>query len=110
SMLQLIDEEVCTTPAQGLLFTDPPRPAEVTAHANGLNREQVQVFSSNGSGALILDGDDTRWEGVAPPYADELLAAWSLDRIDRGPVRANRCEYLWGIFGYDRKPDADGSR
>ncbi|MCB1555003.1 MAG: LTA synthase family protein [Xanthomonadales bacterium] len=107
SILQLADSEVCISPTQGLLFAQPPQPAEVTAHASGLNREQVQVFSARGQGRLVLDGDDTRWEDVPPPYADELLAAWSLDRIDRGPVRANRLEYLWGLLGYDRERAAD---
>lgn len=94
SLRDLNGERVCRDPAQGLFLRPDPIPATYALHARGMPRSQIDVYRREGSFALQLAGDDSRWVGAAPPDAAMIAARIHLDRARRSPNRGDLLERL----------------
>jgi lipoteichoic acid synthase len=67
-------------------------------HARGDLRNRIDVYVGAEDGALLLDGDDSRWIGARPPQSDALADRIHRDRIRRGALDAD-VEALLRIMG-----------
>ena len=76
----LLGEPSCRTPFQGRLLGPDPRPADVALLADPRRLDQVIVRQGGREFVLVLDGDDSRWLGEAPP-AGPLDIALEIARL-----------------------------
>ena len=76
SLRDLLGEQVCTSPFQGLLLRSQPIPPEYTVHARGDDRDRIDIYGAGGAvWGYHTDGDLSRWMGEPPTDADRI-AAW----------------------------------
>ncbi|MBK7145562.1 MAG: sulfatase-like hydrolase/transferase [Xanthomonadales bacterium] len=94
SLRDLTAERACRDSSQGLFLRPDPIPATYALHARGMPRSQIDVYRREGSFALQLAGDDSRWVGAAPPDAALIAARIHLDRARRSPNRGDLLERL----------------
>lgn len=94
SMRDLNEARVCRDPAQGLFLRPEPIAATYALHARGMPRSQIDVYRSEGSYALQLAGDASRWVGAEPADAAAIAARIHLDRAGRSANRGDLLERL----------------
>lgn len=69
---------------RGRFLGTPRRTPQYIFQRRGRERNQLAVFSERGEYAVVLDGDDTRFVGPAPPdkaEAEKILTRINLERI-----------------------------
>ena len=59
--------EGCRSALHGRMFGPSPVPAPVQVFADPMRYDQLRVVAGGRSHLLVLDGDDSRWDGSAPP-------------------------------------------
>ena len=59
--------EGCRSALHGRMFGPSPVPAPVQVFADPMRYDQLRVVAGGRSHLLVLDGDDSRWDGPAPP-------------------------------------------
>jgi lipoteichoic acid synthase len=98
SLRDLTAAEACHGPDEGRFLRADPRPPAWVLHARGDLRNRIDVYVGAEDGALLLDGDDSRWIGARPPQSDALADRIHRDRIRRGALDAD-VEALLRIMG-----------
>ena len=90
SLLQLTaDGQACHRSDQGRFLRPDPRPPAFIVHARGDQRSRVDVYTAQGDGALLLDGDASTWLGDAPPDRDQIADFLHAERIRRGRLESD---------------------
>lgn len=76
SLRDLLGEQVCTDPFQGLLFRPEPKPPEYVVHVRGDDRDRIDVYQGAESlWAYRLAGDNSAWIDGQPAGGDRV-SAW----------------------------------
>jgi lipoteichoic acid synthase len=94
SLADLTGSRSCRRRGQGLFLRSDPVAAEWVMHARGDARNRIDVYHAAGEGALILDGDDSRWIGERPPEWRSIEDEIHRDRLRRGVLDSDIAELI----------------
>jgi lipoteichoic acid synthase len=94
SIADLVGSRSCLTSETGSFLRMPPQPAQFSAHARGDQRDGVDIYFGKEQAQIILDGDQTHWEGPRPPDWQHIMDGILLDRIQRGTTDKNLAEQI----------------
>lgn len=89
SLLQLIAPQACHRSDQGRFLRPDPQPPAFIVHARGDQRSRVDIYTAQGTGALILRGDDSEWSGHQPENWREIADFLHAERIRRGALESD---------------------
>ncbi len=81
SFAWLAGTETCLDSARGNFARPDPQPPSYILHASGAQPERVDVFFGKKTGKIILDGDDSSWQGPAPSDWQDILARVNYQRM-----------------------------
>lgn len=98
SVTDMVAPEACVTPDQGLLLRATPRAPSWITHVRGDQRNRIDIYGEHGSSALILAGDDSRWEGTVPENAQAISGRIHRKRIELGS-RESDVPAMLQLFG-----------
>lgn len=84
SVEDLVGTSICSTPGQGRLLRADPRAPSWVLHVRGDRRNRIDIHQSDRSNALILAGDDSRWEEPAPDGWQSISDGVHRKRIELG--------------------------
>jgi lipoteichoic acid synthase len=98
SLADLVGADSCATADQGRFLRADPSPPSWILHARGDARNRIDVYFGDRRGALLLDGDASRWVGERPPQWRQIEDHIHADRIQRGALDSD-IEELIRILG-----------
>ena len=73
--------QVCLDPGHGIFTRADPQPPQYVLHASGDRRDRVDVYFGRKHGTVLLDGDDTRWQGDRPDNWQQILETINAQRL-----------------------------
>jgi hypothetical protein len=94
SVVDLVGDESCLTSETGSFLRAPPQPAQFIAHARGDQRDGIDIYFGQQQAQIILDGDQTHWQGPRPPHWQHIMDGILLDRLKRGTSDKNLAEAI----------------
>jgi phosphoglycerol transferase MdoB-like AlkP superfamily enzyme len=94
SIENMVGEQSCLSAAQGSFLRIPVAPAHFITHARGDKRNEVDVFFDQQQAQIVLDGDQSYWQGPKPADWKNIQDHILLDRIRRGSVDQNLLDKL----------------
>lgn len=84
SIAWLIGAPLCTDAAHGIFSRAQPQSPSFVLHASGDQRNRVGVYYDHAHAALMLDGDNSTWQGDKPPQwqlIQRLIAAQRINEV-----------------------------
>ncbi|MGA7297393.1 MAG: LTA synthase family protein [Rhodanobacteraceae bacterium] len=82
----LAGAQTCLDAAHGNFARPDPQAPAYILHASGDRPERVNVFFGQKMGGIILDGDDSRWQGPRPENWQQILDSVNLQRIREADI------------------------
>lgn len=110
SLAELIQPQACRTSAQGWFLRQNPLPAAYIEHARGDKRDVVDIYFGQQKGAVVLNGDNSRWQGDKPADWQQIALGIHADRIQRGSDDENFLDLIINLHRPPISPSADSQK
>ena len=107
SLAELIQPQACRISAQGWFLRQNPLPAAYVEHARGDKRDVVDIYFGQQQGDVVLNGDNSRWQGDKPADWQQIALGIHADRIERGSDKENFLDLIINLHRPPASPPAD---
>ncbi|QBB70662.1 hypothetical protein ELE36_09955 [Pseudolysobacter antarcticus] len=110
SLAELVQPQACRTSAQGWFLRQNPLPAAYVEHARGDKRDVVDIYFGQHQGDVVLNGDNSRWQGDKPADWQQIALGIHADRIQRGSDDENFLDLIINLHRPPASPPTDAQK
>lgn len=110
SLIELTQTQACRSAAQGWFLRQNPLPAAYITHARGDKRGYVDIYFDQQQGEVVLDGDNSHWQGPKPPDWQQIALGIHADRIQRGVNDENFLDFIINLHQPQPVPVIDPTK